>query len=267
MPRKHKGIIQKGINKGKLKKGYKYIGKKTKTGLPIKKSKKKSKKKKNRYRSIKFKTQKGGSTMVKIDQIEIIGEENKKKMVNTIRKLVKIFEKFNIEYMAEGGTLLGLIRHKGLIPWDDDIDLSVPEKYSDIFIKEEFINELKKNNLGIAKHWVGYKIFPLDGINIFYSDNKSIRNYKWPFVDVLFSNNSNGKIKLNVWPSSMFLEKDVYPLKKYKFEDFEIYGPNRPEPYLNNMYGGDWNKIGKKICYSHIKEKVIAGCTPKTIEL
>jgi hypothetical protein len=35
MPRKHKGIIQKGGNKGKLRKGYKYTGKRTKTGLAI----------------------------------------------------------------------------------------------------------------------------------------------------------------------------------------------------------------------------------------
>jgi len=33
--RKHKGIIQNGGNKGKLRKGYKYTGKRTKTGLPI----------------------------------------------------------------------------------------------------------------------------------------------------------------------------------------------------------------------------------------
>ena len=33
--RKHQGIIQNGKKRGKLKKGYKYIGKKTKSGLPI----------------------------------------------------------------------------------------------------------------------------------------------------------------------------------------------------------------------------------------
>jgi len=33
--RKHKGIVQTGGRRGKLKKGYKYIGKKTKTGLPV----------------------------------------------------------------------------------------------------------------------------------------------------------------------------------------------------------------------------------------
>ncbi len=43
--RKHKGIIQTGGNKGRLKKGYKYSGKKLKSGLPqIIKSKKNRKK-------------------------------------------------------------------------------------------------------------------------------------------------------------------------------------------------------------------------------
>jgi len=44
MPRKHQAIIQSGGNKGKLKKGYRYSGKKLKNGLPqivkIKKTKK-----------------------------------------------------------------------------------------------------------------------------------------------------------------------------------------------------------------------------------
>jgi len=37
-------------------------------------------------------------------------------------------KKNNIKYIILGGTLLGSIRHRGLIPWDDDVDIGIIDK-------------------------------------------------------------------------------------------------------------------------------------------
>lgn len=47
----------------------------------------------------------------------------------------KVCRKHNLRYFMDGGSLIGTIRHKGFVPWDDDIDVVMPRKDYEKFIK------------------------------------------------------------------------------------------------------------------------------------
>ena len=127
------------------------------------------------------------------NQMEAIGlEEVKKIQVEILKEVTRFCEDNGLRYFLAYGTLLGAVRHKGYIPWDDDIDIHMPrpdyEKFLELYSKKEgaryevVTHEKDKNyHVPFAKIYLKgtlvseyfYKqsvfgvyidIFPLDGI-------------------------------------------------------------------------------------------------------
>src|SRR5690554_4573032 len=53
---------------------------------------------------------------------------SKEKCLEVLNVFVDLCERNNLTYWLDGGSLLGAIRHEGMIPWDDDIDVCLPEE-------------------------------------------------------------------------------------------------------------------------------------------
>lgn len=65
------------------------------------------------------------NTMSVEETVDIELQRHQKRAVEALKVLDTICKKHNIEYFLLAGSVLGAVRHKGFIPWDDDIDIGM----------------------------------------------------------------------------------------------------------------------------------------------
>ncbi len=101
-----------------------------------------------------------------------------RKLLEMLQDIDAVCERENIQYYLIGGTLLGAVRHKGFIPWDDDLDIAIPRTDYDRFVEN-------------ASTWLGEKYY--------FQNYLADKNYFIPW----------SKVRLN---GSVFKEKALAKL-------------------------------------------------------
>lgn len=76
-------------------------------------------------------------------------EEVKQIELNLLKEITSFCDENNLKYTLDSGTLIGALRHKGFIPWDDDIDIAIGSPYSrrsqSIYSDNSYRLDLKAN--------------------------------------------------------------------------------------------------------------------------
>jgi len=101
-----------------------------------------------------------------------------------VKEMLKTFSelalRYNIDLLLQAGSHLGFVRHGGIMPWDDDVDLGIHEDYVEKFVKElSIIPELE-----IKLFFEGPKAYPY--YKIWHKNGASIPEFdhKFPFIDL-----------------------------------------------------------------------------------
>lgn len=125
-----------------------------------------------------------------MEEKELTLKEIQQVSLDICKKIDEICDEQNLRYYLYGGSLLGAVRHKGFIPWDDDIDIVMPRNdYC------QLIEYIKKNE---------DKLKPL---KLFHIDI----NPKYPYMISRVSNDDYYLKVKNEKPYGMGIFIDIYP--------------------------------------------------------
>lgn len=130
-----------------------------------------------------------------------------------------LLTKHDIPYTVAYGTLLGTVRHGGIMPWDDDADLYIHVPNDQY---EEMMLSLKEE-----MHKDGYLLRMNYDTNYFHVCKAGSKNY-FPYID---------------WYQyyQTYSKDQLYPIKRMPFEDYEVCVPNKHLECIDVIF----NKSGK----------------------
>mgnify|MGYP003289644159 CR=1 FL=1 len=242
-------------------------------------------------------------------------QEIKERLIDMLSWFHDLCEDNNLRYYIVGGTMLGAVRHQGFIPWDDDIDVAMPDadykKLSELLAKEKgrYILEtpeteakdffysfskiydtnttLVENTKYKTKRGIYIDVFPLVGMG--NTQEESLKNFKNiekvnnlliskvtgirkgrsflknVIVTIFRAIPLNEKKLLNkvvrsyftkswdecswggnpvgAWRFKEIMPKDIMGLPTlYNFEGLKVYGAEKYDQYLTQLYG-NWREL------------------------
>lgn len=156
-----------------------------------------------------------------------------------MEKVDRVFTKHKLTYWLGGGTLLGAIRHQGLIKHDDDLDTYILD--SDEYKMDEMREDLANEGLSLYKKDI-YVIYETNGTKIRHQP------YNFPCLDVFVMCLEKGEEKHDLYAhkapyfyyhfrKDRFTYSQIQNIKRVPFGNLTLPIPGEAEMSLNANYG------------------------------
>lgn len=183
----------------------------------------------------------GGSTTVKMrlpSAKQRLSPKNALALYQMAHSVARIFESHRVKYWAAGGTLLGVVRNKGIIPHDDDVDINIlsddiPKLTGSRFNKELAMNGMVLIQQGDASSWQ-WKI----------QQENTEGTGKDFGVDIFAMMDVDGRMRYKGrhYAKYNFPSDVVTHLEQWPFGNSTLLAPSRTitEAYLTSVYGPKW---------------------------
>ena len=147
----------------------------------------------------------------------------KTRLLEVFQFAKEFFQQHNLRYIGCGGTVLGAIRHKGFIPWDDDIDLYMPRK------DYEQLLQLAPEFQG-----TGYELLHWDNLTLNSQLSTLNSQYYMPFAKI-------ADCRSTIWefrhlPFLFGVSIDIFPLDEFDEADEVITARQYRSHYYFDKY-------------------------------
>jgi phosphorylcholine metabolism protein LicD len=161
------------------------------------------------------------------------------RLYKVIKYTTEFLDEHEIDYCIEGGTLIGCVRHGGIIPWDNDVDIMI---FKDGYNKMKTIMDKYTNEKFTILHMTpGFKLFYEEETygELFvydYDENEDLYRMSFPYIY------QNGSYKPTFITSDIYYSyaryriETLFPTKKTLFEDFYVRTPNDIMTVLSTIY-------------------------------
>lgn len=158
------------------------------------------------------------------------------KLILETKKLVTcIKNSLEIDLFITGGTLLGAVRNKAVMPNDDDADLAYVSKYDNIsdIVSESYLLEKKLNKLG-------YEVVRITGghVQIMFPGRSLVDEF---YIDIFAYFIIDGWFYGTFHAKELEQKINIFPLQKLEISSHFLPAPAEPATLLAAIYGENWH--------------------------